>query len=280
MTMRLRVVHTTRYTYGSPVTSSYNEARLTPQTTPSQTTLEAVVRTNPTTTVLRYHDYWGTQVTAFDLHAPHDRLEVVASSLVETAPVPDPDETVGWDVLGSDGTRDQFSELLAATPYTTPDASMDDVCAEVAGQPDPVSAVHAASGLVREHLTYRPGATGVATTAAEAWRKRTGVCQDFAHLTVALLRQAGIPARYVSGYLHPAVEPVVGETVVGESHAWVEAWVGGWLAIDPTNGAAVDERHVTVGKARDYRDVSPLRGVYAGSGRSSLRVEVQITRLR
>ena len=97
---------------------------------------------------------------------------------------------------------------------------------------------------------------------------------------MTLLRAAGIPARYVSGYLHPALEPRIGDTVVGESHAWVEAWVGSWMAVDPTNGAPVGDRHVLVGRGRDYKDVSPVRGVYAGPGGSTLRVVVEITRLR
>lgn len=280
MTMRLRVVHTTQYLYDAPVTSSYNEARLTPQTTTTQTTLEAYVRTEPAANMFRYHDYWGTQVTAFDLHRPHDRLEVVASSLVETGGEVDAGEGLTWDDIRNAEVSNSFAELLAATPATTPDPSMQAVSEEVAAQPDPHAAVHSASALVREHMTYRAGETGVATTASQAWAARTGVCQDFAHLTVAVLRRTGIPARYVSGYLHPSVQPQVGDTVVGESHAWVEAWVGSWLPIDPTNGAVVDERHVLVGRGRDYRDVSPLRGVYAGSGGSTLRVAVEITRLR
>jgi transglutaminase-like putative cysteine protease len=280
MTMRMRVVHTTRFSYEQPVTSSYNEARLTPQTTATQTTLEAVVRTEPGSNMQRYHDYWGTQVNAFDLHRPHDRLEVVASSLVETTPLPAPEERVGWTDLRTERINNEYAELLASTPQTTTDDSMEHAIAEVAGQPDPEAAVLVAAQMVRKQLTYRPGATGVATTAAQAWGKGSGVCQDFAHVTVALLRGAGIPARYVSGYLHPVVEPAIGATVVGESHAWVEAWIGSWMAVDPTNVAAVGERHVLVGRARDYRDVSPLRGVYAGRGGSALRVSVEITRLR
>ena len=282
MSIRLKVVHTTAFTYGAPVTSSYNEARLTPQTTATQTTLEAVVRTDPPTNVQRYHDYWGTEVTAFDLHRPHERLEVVASSLVETAPpAPAPEERATWADLATDEVRNRFAELLAPTRSTAVDDAMLPRVAVLTACPDPAAAVQAASALVREHLTYRQGATGVATTAAEAWAQGSGVCQDFAHITIALLRAAGIPARYVSGYLHPRREPVLGETVVGESHAWIEAWVGSWIAVDPTNGAPVGERHVLVGRARDYRDVSPVRGVYASAGGSSaLSVAVEITRVR
>jgi len=256
MTMRLQVVHRTEYRYESPVTYSYNEARLTPQTTATQTVLGSSLRTDPTTTAMRYWDYWGTQVTAFDLHR------------------------TGWEVLTDGRFRDLHSEYLSETQYTAFDPVMAGAAAEVADQPDPASAVHRAAELVRDHLTYRTGATGVRTTAAEAWEARSGVCQDFAHITIALLRRAGIPARYVSGYLHPKVTPEVGTTVVGESHAWIEGWAGDWLAVDPTNGSEVGQRHVLVGRARDYRDVSPFRGIYAGAGGSTLEVSVEITRLR
>jgi transglutaminase-like putative cysteine protease len=283
VTMRLQVTHRTEYRYDSPVTYSYNEARLTPQTTSTQTVLGSTLRTEPSTTALRYWDYWGTQVTAFDLHRPHDILEVVATSTVETdteiAPG-DNDSVTVWEVLKDQRFRDLHSEFLSETQYTVLGPSMESAAADVAGQPDPASAVHRASELVREHLTYRTGATGVRTTAAEAWEARSGVCQDFAHITIALLRKAGIPARYVSGYLHPKVSPEIGSTVVGESHAWIEGWAGDWLAVDPTNGSPVGMRHVLVGRARDYRDVSPIRGIYAGAGASTLDVSVEITRLR
>ena len=286
MTMRLQVVHRTEYRYESPVTYSYNEARLTPQTTATQTVLGSSLRTDPATTAMRYWDYWGTQVTAFDLHRPHDALEVVATSTVETdtaiegLPTPSPGGRTGWEVLTDGRFRDLHSEYLSETQYTAFDPVMAGAAAEVADQPDPASAVHRAAELVRDHLTYRTGATGVRTTAAEAWEARSGVCQDFAHITIALLRRAGIPARYVSGYLHPKVTPEVGTTVVGESHAWIEGWAGDWMAVDPTNGSEVGQRHVLVGRARDYRDVSPFRGIYAGAGGSTLEVSVEITRLR
>lgn len=283
MTMRLKVVHTTSFSYGAPVTSSYNEARLTPQTTRTQTTLGSVVRTDPSSTPQRYRDYWGTHVTAFDIHRPHDRLDVVASSVVETgraAAAHRHEARLTWAELRADDVLNTFAELLAPTRYTTMDSAMLESLAEVAGEPDPETAVHAASALVREHLTYRQGATRVATTAAEAWTQGSGVCQDFAHIAIAFLRAAGIPARYVSGYLHPVLQPEVGATVVGESHAWIEAWVGTWMAVDPTNGAPIGDRHVLVGRARDYRDLSPVRGVYASSGgSSSLHVSVELTRV-
>ena len=123
------------------------------------------------------------------------------------------------------------------------------------------------------------GATGVRTNAQEAWDQGQGVCQDLAHVTVALLRAAGLPARYVSGYLHadPSAEP--GVSAVGESHAWVEYWTGSWHAVDPTTNAAVEERHVVVARGRDYADIPPLKGIYHGAPGGALKVTVEVTRL-
>lgn len=98
-------------------------------------------------------------------------------------------------------------------------------------------------------------------------------------MTLAMLRSLGIPARYVSGYLHPKPEAAIGETVEGESHAWVEVWTGAWWGVDPTNATTITDRHVAVGVGRDYADVSPIKGIYTGSAASDLDVTVQITRL-
>ena len=128
-------------------------------------------------------------------------------------------------------------------------------------------------------MEYVRGVTGVHSTASEAWAERKGVCQDIAHVALGALRSVGIPARYVSGYLHPDAGAAIGQTVIGESHAWVEWYAGEWRGYDPTNLAEVGELHVLVGRGRDYSDVSPLRGVYAGPGASELFVSVEITRV-
>ena len=127
-------------------------------------------------------------------------------------------------------------------------------------------------------ITYDDAATGVTTTAGQAWAIGGGVCQDYSHTLLSLLRALHIPARYVSGYLHTEDE-APGQTVVGESHAWIEVWNGGWEAHDPTNDRSVGSAHVVVAKGRDYADVPPLKGIYAGGLSESLGVSVEITQL-
>ncbi len=152
--------------------------------------------------------------------------------------------------------------------------------AEISGQAlGPDQAAAAISARVHDHVTYLPGATGVRTNAQEAWDKGQGVCQDMAQIAVSLLRAAGLPARYVSGYLHPDPKAEPGSTSIGQSHAWVEYWAGGWTALDPTSGAPVGERHVAVARGRDYADVPPLKGIYHGPPESDMQVTVEVTRL-
>jgi transglutaminase-like putative cysteine protease len=124
-----------------------------------------------------------------------------------------------------------------------------------------------------------PRSTGVQTGAQEAFDKCQGVCQDIAHLTVALLRETGVPARYVSGYLFPKPDAEPGEEVTGQSHAWVEYWTGEWAACDPTNDTGVGQRHVVVAAGRDYADVPPLKGIYHGAPSRTMEVTVALTRL-
>ena len=266
--------HATGYQYDGEVVSSYNEARLVPQTGLSQMTLSSEVTTNPDAQQYRYWDYWGTQVTVFDVHVPHTELQVTCRSVVDTAAPSEPGDPT-WEQLRT--TEDGHVELLRPSVRTAPDDDLRAVSAGVQGSPREVATT--LMGLVREHVAYQPGSTGVQTSAAEAWKLRQGVCQDIAHVTLSLLREAGIPARYVSGYLHPSTEPAVGETVAGESHAWVEAWLGAWWGFDPTNGIPAGERHVVVARGRDYTDLPPLKGVYAGGAIQSLGVTVEVTRL-
>lgn len=276
---RMRVVHSTGYAYRSPVTASFNEARLTPRSDSRQNVILNRLETVPTSRTYRYVDYWGTAVTAFDLHAPHSELEVTASSVVETDGSDPPAKKVDWEALASEQVIDRFDELRGATPYTPESKRMERVGARIAKYNDPFDSVALACQWVRSELAYVPGSTGVHSSGLDALREGKGVCQDFAHLSLILLRSMGIPARYVSGYLHPHRDAVIGETVDGQSHAWVQAWTGSWWDYDPTNDCEINEQYVTVGTGRDYADVTPLKGIYSGEGSTDLDVIVEITRL-
>jgi transglutaminase-like putative cysteine protease len=274
---RLRVRHHTQLHYAGPVRTSYNEARLTPSTGGGQTTLEARVEVSPVAQLWRYVDYWGTNVTTFDLHEEHELLDVTATSVVETAPSTPVPAALSWGELKEH--RGDFLEVSTPTRLTTVDAELLEAAFERRESHDPYAAAVNVADWVRENVAYEPGTTGVRTSAQEAWALRKGVCQDLAHLTVGMLRALGIPARYVSGYIHPSSDAEVGTVSEGQSHAWVEWWTGGWTAYDPTNGVPVGERHVVVARGRDYDDVPPLKGVYRGASSSWLGVTVEVERL-
>jgi len=276
---RMRVVHTTGYAYQSPVTASYNEARLTPRSNSRQNVVLNRVETIPATRSYRYIDYWGTAVTAFDLHAPHTDLTVTSSSVVETELQGPPATGVDWGDLRSEAVIDRFDELLRPTQHTPSSKRVRSVAKKIAKDHQPAEAVAAAAEWVRGALKYLPGTTSVHSSGLDALNAGKGVCQDFVHLSLMLLRGMGIPGRYVSGYLHPEADAVVGDTVDGRSHAWIEAWTGDWLSFDPTNDCEISEQYISVGAGRDYADVAPLKGIYSGEGATDLDVIVEVTRL-
>ena len=282
MGWRLRIEHTTNVRYAGPVRTSFNEARMTPLTLPSQMTLEARVTAGPGVPVWTYNDYWGSFVSVFDLPEPHDDLVIRAEATVETEPfggIPATGDRPSWADLGNRAGEGRLLEFLLPTPLTTVTAEISGAAIGELSGLSPDAAAEALSGRVHEHVTYMPGATGVRTSAQEAWDKGQGVCQDMAQLTVALMRAAGLPARYVSGYLHPDPKAEPGSTSVGQSHAWVEYWAGSWTALDPTSLAPVGERHVAVARGRDYGDVPPLKGIFHGPPGGDMKVTVQVTRL-
>jgi transglutaminase-like putative cysteine protease len=237
------------------------------------------VETAPATRSYRYVDYWGTAVTAFDLHAPHTELEVTSSSVVETDRPEAPAATIRWADLDSAAVLDRFDEVLTPTRYTPASKRIDRTARSLAKGCEPHDAVLAAAKWVHSELQYVRGTTGVHSSGLDALTEGKGVCQDFAHLTLILLRSMGIPARYVSGYLHPNPDAVIGDTVEGESHAWIQAWTGSWWNYDPTNDTEITEQYISVGFGRSYADVAPLKGIYLGQGSSDLDVVVEMTRL-
>lgn len=278
---RLRVVHKTGFRYEKPATASYNEARMLPHSREGQFVLQAVLDIAPAATQHSYADYWGTRVSTFEVLIPHQLLSVTATSVVDVRAVPHSANAIDWDELAARIPLSlSLAECVTQTPATMPDEEMRDLALRVEAEGGGVDeTAFEICRAVGEAMEYRRGVTGVNSTARDAWPTRSGVCQDIAHVALGVLRAAGIPARYVSGYLHPDPTASIGQPVIGESHAWVEWYSGEWRGYDPTNLVEIGESHVYVGHGRDYADVAPLRGVYAGSSSSELFVEVEITRL-
>jgi transglutaminase-like putative cysteine protease len=278
---RLRIRHTTSFTYEADVSASYNEARMRPVSSDSQLVLSSTLQVEPAAPQHDYTDYWGTRVTSFEVITPHRSLSVSSTSLVEARPKQHVGHPISWESLRSRSATDmELIEQLGQTRLTEPTDDVVRLAEEILAHGlNPCETATAIARTVGESMEYMQGVTGVHSTAAEAWKEKKGVCQDITHITLGALRAAGIPARYVSGYLHPRPEPVVGESVRGESHAWVEWFCGQWVGFDPTNLIDIADRHVLVGAGRDYSDVPPLHGVYAGPRASNLSVSVEITRV-
>jgi len=279
--MQHRVVHSTGFVYDGRVVSSYNQARMTPVTSLSQSLLHHRIEVTPTPWVYGYTDYWGTQVTAFEVHEPHEALTVTSTSTVEVQRQPPEPDNLGWAAMQEPSVADGLSEWLQVTERVEPGAELRAWVADrAAAVPGPTELARQVAGLIHDEVRYVSGSTVVSSHAEEAWNLRSGVCQDMVHLAIGCLRLAGVPARYVSGYLHPNSEPVIGEADAGESHAWVEWWDGSWVGFDPTNALEPGDRHMVVARGRDYGDVAPVTGIFSGGAASSMFVSVLVTRLR
>ena len=281
--MRYRIRHRTSYRYASQVFESFNEVRLQPLAGGQQTLLDFDLLIEPPATVISFRDYYGNAVHDFGVAYLHDRLVIEATSDVVTHAEVDeplagpgegePDASPSIRELACDeALADDLAEFLGPSAYV-PLADGSTAVAEAVLAEDPETSALAfltrAADHVRARLEFRVGATTVESSVAEVLAGGSGVCQDFAHVLISLCRHAGLPARYVSGYLG-------GVEVASASHAWAEAYVPpyGWLGVDATLGTPCTGRHVKLGVGRDYADVAVLRGTYQGGGHAELEVEV------
>ncbi|OAB88009.1 transglutaminase [Janibacter melonis] len=276
---RHRITHRSTMRYEGEVVASHNELRMTPLTDAGQTTLEARIRIRPHSWSNVYTDHWGTSVMAVESQGAHEVLEIEAISTVERTEMVAEASASGWDSLAEPGICDRLSELLAPTPRTQASPDLAEIARAARDEPTPRAAAQAISAKVHERMRYSEGATQVSSTAEDAWSTGQGVCQDFAHVTLAALRSIGVPARYVSGYVARQPDLQRGQSCPGDSHAWIEIWDGAWLPYDPTHLAPVGLDHVVVGRGRDYDDVAPFRGMYAGPELADLDVEITFTRV-
>jgi len=284
--VRLDISYRTKFAFDAPVRESQNELRACPVSDERQQLLDYRVSVEPSARMLSFTDYWGTRVDHFGVTESHAGLEVIAEASVETQDPPAHSAAPAMESLGDREFLNTHDEFLKPTRHTDWDEAMAQKALEVAAADgsDVVSAITGLNEFVGGRLAYEPGATEIGEPITEILAKGAGVCQDYAHLAVALCRSIGVPARYVSGYLFSSNErtgSVDGDLVRVQTHAWFEAAVpgGGWLALDPTNRLAVGRQHVKIGHGRDYDDVPPLRGVYSGPGIPELDASVEIRRM-
>ena len=289
---RYEIRHRTEYTYAGEVTSSYGRGCLTPRDLPDQVCLSTRVEVTPAATLITESvDFFGNRTSYFEVHRPHDRLVVTATSQVEVSRVQaDLDVLDGWTweqarglILADPRWRTEVAGFLLASPRLASAGRLPEFARSVLEPGQPLGAtLRQLVATIYRDFTYRSGSTTVSTELDDVLERRTGVCQDFAHLAVAALRWAGLPARYVSGYLETV--PPLGQPKlqgVDASHAWASVLVPrlGWIDLDPTNNQMVDASYVITAWGRDYSDVPPLKGViFAENTSSSLKVAVDVVR--
>jgi transglutaminase-like putative cysteine protease len=291
--VKLRVVHRTGYAYSEPVSTSHHEGHLAPRDGEGRRTLVHDVAITPPPSLRRERfDYFGNRTLHFSLREPHRALEVVTTSVVDLTALPPPplEASPPWESVRDRVSGDRRRDLLDAYAFVfdSPLVKASPTFRQYAAASFPpgrplLQAVRELTSRLRADFTYDPAATEVSTPLAEVFRRRRGVCQDFAHLQIAGLRALGLPARYVSGYLltHP---PPGRARLIGAdaSHAWVSVFVPdlGWVDFDPTNDLIPSDEHVTVAHGRDFSDVTPLKGVILGGGRHEVKVSVDVQPVR
>jgi transglutaminase-like putative cysteine protease len=279
--MTYSVRHTTRFRYSSPVTESVMEVRMQPRRDEGQHCLTFELTTEPATRITASRDYLGNIVHHFDVLAPHDELTIRAHALVTTMATP-PDATLGpedWAAVDKLANEGDALEMLIPSHFARPTPLLRDFARSlgIRRHGDPLMVLKELSGALHGALDYAPQSTRVDSPIDEALSQRRGVCQDYAHIMIALGRELGIPCRYVSGYLyHHQDDPH--NYAPDASHAWVEALLPrlGWVGLDPTNDTLVGDRHIRVAVGRDYADVPPTRGVFKGEAETELGVAVQV----
>lgn len=280
--MQYSVKHITHYKYLGPVRESAMEVRLRPRTDARQRCYSFQLSIEPPVTPNEYVDHVGNVIHYFDIAAQHDELRLESRAVVDVnQPVIAPSGAVGpsWSELESLSESADFWDYLQPSRFIRQSESLRSFASEfnVTRRDTPLALLRELSDRMYSAFEYQPLTTNVNSQIDEALEKRAGVCQDFAHIFIALVRPLGIPCRYVSGYLfHRSQDHDRSEQ--DASHAWAEAYLPGigWLGLDPTNNIVAGERHIVVAVGRDYDDVPPTRGVFKGVVASQLKVGVRV----
>jgi transglutaminase-like putative cysteine protease len=292
--MRFKISHVTKYSYQSPASELFMDVRLSPPTDASQTVISRSLVVSPECPLIGYTDYFGNHVEQFSIISRHESLVLRAESEIETHPMAVPEEAMALSFSEARQVlrRDQLKsfDFLHSSPGVELGPAVNRIASRFFNSKAELGQiVHDLMAWVNSYFKYTPGSTHVGTTVDEALKLKKGVCQDYAHVMIAILRSGGIPARYVCGYIETdsqrraAAKKNAPKRLIGaaESHAWVDLKLpnGDWYALDPTNNIPASERHVVLAVGRDFHDTSPTRGVFKGAGRTSLKATVQMLRL-
>lgn len=290
MTSYYQITHLTRFVYDSAVRESVMEVRMRPRDESHQSCLQFELQVSPRARLWSYRDYLGNHVHHFDIPATHIRETITAEAVVrvdEANPLPDRLAPEAWDQYPAMVDDSDVWDMTQPSRFARP-TDLLHTFAESVGitrQADPLTMVHHLGSAVHHALDYQTDSTHVDSPIDDALAARAGVCQDYAHVMIALCRVHGLPARYVSGYLYtpPEARRERGEAAAATdaTHAWVEVMLPelGWVGYDPTHDAVVRERHIRTAVGRDYADVPPTRGVYRGQTESHVEVEVSVVKL-
>lgn len=283
--MLFDIVHRTDYRYGHPASEACLEARLTPPSLPTQEVVSHRVEFQPAGGVSTYTDYFGNAVTFLSLARSHREMSATNFLRVRTVAVPPAEDALALPV--ADARQILSSRLPDIFDYLQPTSAVPTggpakVWARkfLSGARPLRDALESLNAAIHRKFSYVPGATENSTPLAKVWKNREGVCQDFAHIMLSVLRTAGLPARYVCGYIESGgPDALVGSMA---THAWVEALLPGmnWVGFDPTNDQPSGERHVAVSYGRDFSDAAPVRGTFKGSGQQRMSVKVRMKRVK
>jgi transglutaminase-like putative cysteine protease len=280
--MAYSVRHVTMFRYEPAVRESVMEVRMQPRTDFRQRSLSFSLEVTPRVNTMVYRDFYGNAVHTFDIPEKHNIVAITAQAIVDVLPAPEAQQDLVGDWSGLDARigETDYWEMLLPSQYAAPT----DLLVELAEQLDlrrrgnPLELLLELNTKLYDLFDYAPNITRVDSPIDDALRARRGVCQDFAHIMIALVRQLQIPCRYVSGYLYHT-DKSHDRSPAGATHAWLEAYLGdlGWIAFDPTNNLVGCDRHIRVAVGRDYADVPPTRGVYKGEAESELSVTVSVS---
>jgi transglutaminase-like putative cysteine protease len=283
--MHFAIRFLTEYHYDAAVTDNLNALRVRPATTSSQRCDEFHTRIEPEARVSRHLDYFGTEVIEFGIPTSHEELTIDVRARVVTSAPPDPPEA-SWESLSSAAYTDAAGEFALPWQDQPAIAGLDELERDM-GADSPLETLERLCQLIPERFAYRAGVTYVGSSVSDLLQAGAGVCQDFVHLSLILLRRRGIAARYVSGYLWAAPEDDGTNSLEVDTHAWLEALLPGsdgrgepvWVSADPTNRRLAGETHVKIGHGRFYSDVPPVKGLYMGGASSELNSAVTMSRL-